>query len=313
MLADNKPKEIIMNKFDNVVLGNELSRHLDKKLNRLSSYKFFLVLYRNNPARMLLVNLMLVLLCIPVYYIYMMASVEIYTLSMSLPTYNMFALSSGLWTEVHTYIADNSLAVYQANLWKCALCGLTLTFALSGILAIFRDAFWTGKIVVFSAFIKGITANFLYAFFSAIIICAMVSRLIVAYWFLYPTMAVWLGVIVLVLLGIVAVFVTIFLMILCSVTVTYRQSVARSFADSWYIFITNIPPHLFKFCLAMLPVIIMLALPSLQTFTVMIMLFVGMFYIAFIWQTHMMQIFAIKHPITPVKKGSAKAQQKAKA
>ncbi len=305
-----------MKSVNNIKLDGERSTHLNKRLNRLSSTKFFGVLYRVNMGRMLLVNLMILLCCIPVYYVLMMAISDISTLSSGLPTYGSFALSSGLWVDVNSYLSSNTTAIYQSYLLWFALGGLTLTIVFSGIFAILRDAFWVGNMKVFSSFARGIKANIGYAFVSALLICGMATGIVWFYWYVYPTVAVWAGIIMLVVMAIVFVFVTIYLFILCSVTVTYKQSVGSSLLDSWNLYMQNIIPNIFKFCMYMLPVLLLLLTSStIQSLLVVIMLMVGLFYIPFVWQTHMMQVFALFHPIEQVKKKDLKTngQQKAKA
>lgn len=298
-----------MKSVNNIKLEGERSTHLHKRLNRLSSSKFFAVLYRTGMGKMLLVNLIILLCCLPAYYVLAVASGTVSSFSSALPSYGSFGITSGLWIGVDSYITTNSLAIYQACLWKCALGGLMLTFVLSGVLAIIRDAFWVGNLKVFSCFAGGVKANFVYALISSIIISAMVAGIVSAYWFVYPTLAVWAGIMMLIAMVLVAVFVTMYLFVLCSVTVTYKQSIGRSLLDSWNMLLLNIMPNIFKFFMAMLPVLLLFVLTStLQSLVVIIMLMFGLFYIPFVWQTHMMQVFALFHPIEAIKKKDAKAQ-----
>ncbi len=292
-----------------IKLEGERSTHLQKRLNRLSSAKFFGVLYRVNMGRMLLVNLLIVLCCIPAYYVYITAVTAVYNLTVSLPTYSIFGVSSGMWVDVYSYISTASTAIYQSYMWWFALAVLMLSFVLSGVFAILRDAFWTGSMKVFSSFGRGVKANYGYALISSAVIAGMGVGIVWSYWFIYPTLATWVGIIMLVGMALVALFVTMYLLILCSVTVTYKQSVGRSLADSWNLFMLNVLPTIFRFCMAMLPVLLLMVSSTLASLLIVIMLMVGLFYIPFVWQTYMMQVFALFHPVEQVKKGQLKTQQ----
>lgn len=304
-----------MNTVSKIKLEGERSSHLNKRLNRLSTAKFFGVLYRVNMGRMLLVNFMILLCCVPAYYVYIQAVTAVYNLTVALPTYSAFGASSGMWVDVYSYIGTASASIYQSYLVWFALAVLMLTFVLSGVFGILRDAFWLGNMKVFSSFGRGVKANIGYAFFSSVVIAGMGYGIVYAYWFVYPTLATWLGIIMLVAMALAFIFITIFLFILCSVTVTYKQSVGRSIADSWNLFMLNIMPSIFRFCMAMLPIVLVLVSSTLATLVVVIMLMVGLFYIPFVWQTYMMQVFALFHPVEQIKKSQLKAhtQQKAKA
>lgn len=305
-----------MNTASKIKLDGERSTHLTKRLNRLSTGKFFMVLYRVNMGRMLLVNLLMVLCCIPAYYVYMRAISSVYDLTAALPTYSMFGASSGMWVNVQNYISTTSTSIYQSYIWWFALATIMLTFVLSGVFAILRDAFWVGNMKVFSSFGRGVAANFGYALASSVIISGMGVGIVWSYWYICPKLVAWLSIVLLVVMALVFVFITIYLLILCSVTVTYKQSVARSLADSWNLFMLNVLPSIFRFVMAMLPIVLLLISSALASLIMVIMLMVGLFYIPFVWQTYMMQVFAMFHPVEAVKKSQLKAQQaqqKAKA
>lgn len=298
-----------MNTASKIKLEGERSTHLQKRLNRLSSAKFFGVLYRVNMGRMLLVNLLIVLCCIPAYYVYISAVTAVYNLTMSLPTYSIFGISSGMWIDVYSYISTASTAIYQSYMLWFALAVLMLSFVLSGVFAILRDAFWRGDMTVFASFGRGVKANYGYALISSAVIAGMGVGIVWSYWFIYPTLSTWVGILMLVGMVLVALFVTMYLLILCSVTVAYKQSVFTNLADSWNLFMLNILPTIFRFCMAMLPILLLIAFSSLASLLVVIMLMVGLFYIPFVWQTYMMQVFALFHPIEAVKKSQLNNQQ----
>lgn len=293
--------------YKNIKLENELNTHLTKRLNRLSGWGFFKVLYRVSMGRMMGTNILLLLLVVPIIYIMLMGATSLSTILASLPVNGSFGIGTGIWDGVADYVISVTTTQNINTSLLCLIGVIPLAFILSGGFAIIRDAFWIGKIKVFAPFGRGVKANFLYALVSMVIIGGMVVGILNFYWFAVGAMAKWLAIVIVVLMSILALLITIYLFILCSVSVTYRQSIKTTLLDSWYLLWLNILPNIIHFLLAMVPLFLyLIASSTFQMLILALILMVGVFYIPFIWQTHMMKTFALFNPVEVNKKGETK-------
>ena len=115
----------------------------------------------------------------------------------------------------------------------------------------------------------------------------------------------WLTIVLAVLMCIALLFVVAYLLILCSVAVTYKQSVGANLRDAWLLLWLNIAPNLIHVLFAILPVLLYL-LTSGGMLQGLVMAFIMMFggmYVPLVWQSHMMRTFALFHPVEAKKKG----------
>ena len=198
-----------------------------------------------------------------------------------------------------------------------AVLGLLLaTFVFSGGYAVIRDAFWTGKLSavgIFKSIGMGLKANILYSFVTTVELSFTVFGLYNFYVWGVTVMPLWLTIVLLVLLCIIAMFLAIYLMILCSVSVTYKQSVYDNLDDSWRLMWLNILPNIIHFLIAVIPVGLYFAFRNsmLNTiFMVLVLMFGGM-YFPLVWHTHMMKTFALFHPVEVKKKKQAQREAQA--
>ncbi|MEG2015243.1 MAG: hypothetical protein RR086_05870, partial [Clostridia bacterium] len=288
-------------------LENERSGHLTKRLNRLSTWGFFKVLYRNDMFRMIGVNLLLLVFAAPmviVYYIYMM---KLSTLQLSLPYFNGIGLGVSSWGGVAEYFATQSAILNNEMMLWLLLASLGLAVLFAGGFGIMRDAFWTGRIKVFKPFWSGIKSGIAYTLAGVAVVVGGVYGIYSLFIFMKSATALWLAISVLVVLILAWVLVTIYVLILFSVVVTYKQSVAQNLADSWRLLWMNILPNILHFVIFLVPVLLYIFLPDmLRTFVITLMLFIGMYYFVHIWMSHMMKTFALFHPVLVNKKGETK-------
>ena len=70
----------------------------------------------------------------------------------------------------------------------------------------------------------------------------------------------------------------------------------------------NFLPHASRFVVALVPVAVYFIMGS-GLLVIMFMLMLGFFYIPFVWQTHMMKVFTLFHPVQVNKKGEPKKNQ----
>lgn len=291
-----------------IILGNERSTHLTKRLNRLSKWQFYQVLNRTGMSKIFLLNFMVLFFCAAIIYLMFSATQQLNAVKATLPLYGSFILGTGMWTDVNAYLATQTLAINQTTLLWGLLGALPLMFVFSGVFAIIRDAFWVGTLSIFKSFGRGVKANIVYSLIATILLEGMIFGLFQFYWWSISALATWLAILLTVLLAVVAVLVTIYLLILCSVTVTYKQSVKQNLADTWRLMWLNILPNFVNFVIACIPLILYFALSGLQMIMLMFMLLWGAFWIPFVWQTHMMKTFALFHPVLVNKKGEPKGE-----
>ncbi len=295
-------------KFKDVLLDNERNGHLTKRLNRLSGWKFFLVLWRNNMGRVLLLNFLVLIFALPVIGLNLWGNVLISELQVTLPYYGSFGMGTGVWTGVIDVYNSRVMEINHQTALLCLAGALLLCLVLSGVFAVLRDSFWIGQLRIIKPFMMGVKANFLYAFVSTCLIAGSVYGLFEFYWWTSSVLAQWLSIVLTVLLSLVALLLAMYLFILCSVTVTYKQSVKQNLKDSWLLMWLNPIPNLFHFVACLLPVILVVLVGFNFTglFGMVVLMFifmVGAFYIPFVWQTFMMRTFALFHPVAVNKKG----------
>ncbi len=295
--------------FSKIKLENERNGHLKKRLNRLSAWGFFKVLYRNNMWRLMGYSILMIICCAPVLALFLLSSLKTAQLMNSLPYYGSFGMGTGVWLGVQSHYnltVSNYNDVYGAFM---VAGGLALAFIFSGGFAVIRDAFWTGGLKVFRCMGMGIAANIPYALVSALLISASVYGCFEFFVFAQTVMPLWLAIVLLVILCIAALLLMTYLMILCSVSVTYKQSVGQNLSDSWRLMWLNFLPNIIHIILALLPIGLYFLFSGgmLQILFLVFLLMFGGMYFPHVWQTHMMKTFALFHPVQVNKKGETKA------
>ncbi|MBO5773112.1 MAG: hypothetical protein J6R37_04870 [Clostridia bacterium] len=281
-----------------IKLENERSTHLTKRLNRLSLWQFFKVLYRDSMGRMLLTNFLLLLALTPLAVAVIYFYVQINNAQYALPYYNTLGAGNGIWIGVYEHFDALQTAYVDQCLTWCLLAFLGISIILSGGFAVVRDSFWTGKIKI-RAFFGGLKANVLYALATSAIIGGALYGIVV--FCLKCTLPTWAVIVLAILMSLVLLLVACFLFILCSVSVTYKQSLKQNVKDSFRLLWLNPIPNLIHETLMLLPIPVIFwaaTAGQLLMFVVyMFVFFIGAFYFAFVWQTHMMKTFALFHPV----------------
>ena len=299
--------------YSKIKLENERNSHVTKRLNRLNTWQFFKVIYRENIWRMFGFNFIMVVCLLPIFVVMMLGSVHTMEIEQTLPVLNSLGFSTGAWVHIDEFIAAR---VKDSNIfygWMTVVSSLLITLILSGGFAVIRDAFWTGKLStvgVFKSIGKGIKANFLYAFVTTVVISLSVFGIYCMYISLSEQIL-WLAIVLAVVLSIVALFVVMYLLILCSVSVTYKQSVLQNLDDSWRLMWLNVLPNIIHLLLALIPVGLYFLLSGgvLQQIYLIVLLMFGGLYFPLVWHTHMMKTFALFHPVEVKKKKQTKSQQ----
>ena len=299
--------------FSKIKLANERNSHVTKRLNRLNTWQFFKVIYRENIWRMFGFNFLMVVCLLPIFVVLMLGSMHTTEIEQTLPVLNSLGFSTGAWLNLEEHFEAQ---IQQSNIFfglMTVVSSLLVTFMLSGGFAVIRDAFWTGKLSavgVFKSMGMGIKANVLYAFVSTAVTALSVFGIYSLYTWL-RTEILWLAIVLTVLLSIVALLLVLYLMILCSVSVTYKQSVLQNLDDSWRLMWLNIFPNLIHLLLALIPIALYFVFIGglLQQIFLIVVLMFGGLYFPLVWQTHMMKTFALFHPVEVKKKKQAKAQQ----
>lgn len=304
--------------FSKIRLNNERNEHVTKRLNRLNTWNFFKVLYRENIWRLFGFSILMILCLAPIFAVLFLNSLNNAALMQSLPQLNSFGFSTGAWEGLTDYYSGE---LYHNNLiygLYAVLASLLAALVFSGGFAVIRDAFWTGKLSavgVFKSIGKGIKANILYSLVTTVVLAFTVFGLYNFYVWGVTVMPLWLTIVLLVLMCIVAMLLAVYLLILCSVSVTYKQSVYENLDDSWRLMWLNALPNIIHFVIALIPVGLYFLFRSsmLNTiFLVLILMFGGM-YFPLVWQTHMMKTFALFHPVEVKKKKQAQREAQAAA
>ena len=288
--------------YSKIRLGNERSDHVTKRLNRLGIWKFFRVLYRENMWRLYGFSFLMILCLAPIFAMIVFGSMNLSGLQQTLPTLNSFGFSAGVWTDVDGYYKQAAMTSRLQTGLLTASVSILATFILSGGLAVIRDAFWTGKLStvgVFKSMWKGIKANIAYAFISTLLISAAVYGIYAFAIWGQLSLPIWANVIIVIALSIVVMFLCVYLLIMCSVSVTYKQSIFETLDDSWRLMWLNILPNIVHFLIAIVPVALYFVFRGnvLQMIYMAFVIMFGGLYFPLVWQTHMMKTFALFHPV----------------
>ena len=293
--------------FRKIALENERCGHVTKRLNRLNTWKFFQVLYRENMWRVFGFNILVLLLIAPIFVMMFISTQKVLELQQTLPTIGD-QFSTGAWVGVDSVFQSQKFQLEVQYGWLMVAVSIVASLILCGCFAVIRDSFWTGKLAtvgVLRSFVMGIKASFLYALVSeAIIALSLFGILTFANW-APGVIAPWLAIIFVVLMAIVLLFIATFLLILCSVSVTYKQSFGANVRDAWLLMWLNVLPNIIHVLFAILPVALYLITAGgmLQGFVIAFFVFVGGMYFPLVWHTHMMRTFALFHPVEAKKKG----------
>ena len=291
--------------FRKIALENERCGHVTKRLNRLNTWKFFQVLYRENMWRVFGFNILVLLLVAPIFVMMFISTQRVLELQQTLPTIGD-QFSTGAWVGVDSVFQSQKFQLEVQYGWLMVAVSIVASLILCGCFAVIRDSFWTGKLAtvgVLRSFVMGIKASFLYALVSEAIIAFAVFGILT--FINAQIVAPWLTIVLAVLMCIALLFIVAYLLILCSVAVTYKQSVGANLRDAWLLLWLNIAPNLIHVVFAILPVLLYL-LTSGGMLQGLVMAFIMMFggmYVPLVWQSHMMRTFALFHPVEAKKKG----------
>ncbi len=291
--------------FRKIALENERCGHVTKRLNRLNTWKFFQVLYRENTWRVFGLNILVLLLVAPIFVVMILSTQKVLELQQTLPTVGD-QFSTGAWVGVDSVFQSQKFQLEVQYGWLTVAVSVVASLILCGGFAVIRDSFWTGKLAtvgVLRSFVMGIKSSFLYALVSEVIIALSVFGILI--FINAQIVAPWLTVVLAILMCIALLFVATFLLILCSVAVTYKQSFAATVRDAWLLMWLNILPNIIHVLFTTLPVIAYL-LTSGGMLNGLVMAFILMFggmYVPLVWQSHMMRTFALFHPVEAKKKG----------
>lgn len=302
--------------YSKIKLENERNSHVIKRLNRLSTWKFFRVLFRENTWKMYGFSFLMLLCVAPIYLMQVFAQRQYADLKATLPTLNGFGFSTGAWVGVDDFFASQvaQQSVFYGLLTVAAAMLVSVIFC--GGFAVIRDSFWTGKVSavgVFRSIGKGFAANFLYALASTVIIAFSVFGIFMFYPWAASVMPVWLAIVLTVLLSLLDLLVVCYLMIVCSVSVTYKQSFAQNLADSWRLLWLNFLPNVLHLLIALLPIPLYFVFGQgmLAALYIVVMFMVGGLYFPLVWHTHMMRTFALFHPVESKKRKDVKKELQA--
>lgn len=295
--------------YKEILLDNERSTHLTKRLNRLSGWQFFKVLYRNDFIKIILLNIFLLLFTVPCILLYYINQTNISMIMSLLPYSNTFGVGTSVWLGTSEYMTAQSLICNnQFHLWG-SLTLLVLAFIFSGGFAVIRDSFWTGKLVIFKPFFSGVAANIPYTLGGTAVLSGMYLGIYYLQNFLISVLPLWAAIVIIVFAYLLLAFTALYMFVLFSVTVTYKQSFAQNLKDSWLLLFMNIFPNIFHFIFALIPfaLIPLMSAQILSALIVVFFLMFGMFYLVFVWSVHMMKTFALFHPVISKKSEAPKS------
>lgn len=286
---------------DNVVLENERSQGVDKQVNELSTYGFFKYIYAKSMFKMFGLNLLMCVFLAPLVYLYYRFFIQSLSVANTIPYNGSLGVGFAFWQGAETYatLTSNSLS---SSFWLWAILGIcAVSFAFAGGICVIRNAFWTGELKVSKYFYKGIYQCGLIAFVGFALvggaICGIVHlNFVMTEWSKFASVVVNIALIA------ATVFLAIFVFVLTSVTSTYKQSLGVSVKTSIAIIKKYFISTVLNFIIALIPIVLVLWLSSsmLAVIIIILCLMIGMYYVVLVWQTHMMKIFSIYHPVEKI-------------
>ncbi len=287
-----------MNNNENIVLQNERSSHVEKLVNELSTFKFFQYVYSKDMFKIFGMNLLMCIFLVPLIYIYYQYTLDTSAFNSTIPANGSLGLGFTYWAGLTAY-AKNMLNGFSTKLWLYSipsLCAFSLAFA--GGICIIRDAFWTGRIKVIKPFFIGIYQCGLIVFVGFAILSSALFGLIQLNIFA-ATLSSFGGVSLQIIAWIIFALICIYLFTLFSVTATYKQGFLDSIKTAWALMWKYFVSTLINFLISLVPIYLLLIFGGgqLQIIMAVIFLMIGLFYIVLVWQSHMMKIFSIYHPV----------------
>ena len=282
---------------DDVVLENERSQGVEKLVNELTTFKFFKYIYAKSMFKMFGLNLLMCLFLIPLIVLYYNFIMEISALNGTISLNASVGLGFSYWSGASEYFATASNTV-KSTFWLWSIPAITVTsIAFAGGIAVVRNAFWTGELNVSKNFYKGIYECGLVAFVGFAIITGAVCGLQHLNFIFVDTPVV--ATIVNIFAWIIIALIGMFVFTLSSVIVTYKQTFAVSVKTTIAIIKKYFLSTLLNFVMSLMPIFVVLLFGTSQLVIIVIVLIamIGMYYVALVWQTHMMKIFSIYHPV----------------
>ena len=83
-----------------IVLENERTGEISKKVNELGNWKFFKVIYNNSMFQILGLNLLMLLCLAPAVYFYLQYNSTVYSWGQALPFANSLGIGYNPWLDV---------------------------------------------------------------------------------------------------------------------------------------------------------------------------------------------------------------------
>jgi len=288
--------------YKKIKLANERSTHVEKRLNRLGVWKFFKVLYRDSMLKIFLFNFLLLIFAVPIFLVYyFLIFQETYALTSTLPTANFLGIGSSVWLDVGRYTAEQTQLITNGGFIWISVALLALAFAFSGGFAVIRDAFWTGKLVVLKPFWNGITSSIGYTLCGTAVISGSFLGIYFLSGIIKAAFPMWAYIILLVVMWAVFALIFMYMYTLFAVAVTYRQPVGDNLADAWRLLWLNFLPNFIRILITAAPFVLFYFVSAsgsiITTLLIAAALMFGMFYLVFVYMTHMMKTFALFHPV----------------
>ena len=281
-----------------IVLENERTEGISKKVNELGNWKFFKVIYNNSMFRILGLNLFMLICLIPAVYFYLQYNSTIYNWGQALPFANSLGIGYNPWLEVGDFSVQVTNRATDLLYLQLLPCILLLSVAFSGSYACLRDSYWTGQLRLIKPFFRGIAQTIPY---SLILTAVLGGGFFGMHMLQYALVSLpnWLNVVVNILAWTLLALIAIYGFLVLSVAAVYKQSPATNLKTSWHLMWSFFLSHVFYFACSLLPFILLFVTGSLlQSVVLAVFVLFGMFCVSFIWMIHMMRIFALFHPVS---------------
>ena len=277
-------------KRNNIELTNERSEYITKAKNTLGGWGFFKYLYGKFTFRIVGLNLLMILLFVPVFFVVLRFNGQISNAAQYLPFSNTFGLGLAPWDGVLSYLADVTKSfTMQKYLWLL-LCVPVAGMAFTGGFAVVRDSYWTGKLRIVKPFFVGI---YKCGLLNLPLYLLVGGGLLGIYAFSVATLAWarWIAVIVQVLLWIVLALLTMYTLVFTGVNCLHKQSFMKTLVSSFKICYTHIVSHIITFIFTAVPLVLMFVIGTSVVASLLIVanVLMGMLYVAIVWMIHMIR------------------------
>lgn len=276
----------------NICFTGERSERITKIENNTGGWKFFSYIYNASMFRTLGLQFLMLLFFIPAVFVILWQSSQLMGLTSQLPVSNSLGLGISPWFGLDTYLTSNTTQIAQKMYLLLLVAIPVVTIAISGGFAVVRDAYWTGKLRVCTAFFKGVAQTGL-KFLPFTVVFAL--GLMGTHYLGVATQGLpgWVNSIISIVILAVLFVVVLIGFVYVGTSTLYKQSFAEGFKNAVRFTFKKFLSHAVTLVFTLLPLALVAFSGSMGSLfsSMIIILFImfGMLWISLVWMIHIIR------------------------